>query len=365
MSIQTEAPNPKPHIPIVTEELLLGTAARWRRMGEVVPAGGSTTADGSPDYGLFGPGSVMWEVLLHPASIVFETAAQASLQFLYKPITAGVRDEDPVSRKARAGTFTMFDFFDRIQRNSGMHAPMWFGDTVTATNMATFLHRIHGHVSGPIIDPKDPSLGGYAAQSPREAMWAAITELHGTLMAYEKLAWHGDTPPQPLSDAQRDQFVREMAPYLRLVGADEAEIPQSMSDLDALYEKYWPYFGHSESVFVDLETGVNMMVQYQQVGQKNWHPSHKLATDVITEVYEQWRDIMHAVLPANLQVAAGRTREQIEASDDTIRAREADILEFQNPENEARIMRMMWGPDGVDLIESARRLHREASPAAA
>ncbi|WP_198415963.1 oxygenase MpaB family protein [Cryobacterium algoricola] len=360
MNIDGIAPERTPKIPVITEELMLGDAGRWRRFGDVVPAGGSLNDDGSADYGLFGPGSIVWEVLLHPASIVFETAAQGAVQFLYKPITAGIRDLDPISRKARAGRFTMFDFFERFQRNSGMHAPMWLGDTATATSMATHLHRIHSHVNGDVIDPKDPSLGGYAAAEPRDAMWAAITEMHAMLCAYEKLAWHGDEPPRPLTAAQRDQFVMEMGSYLRLVGAEESEIPQSMADLDALYEKYWPYFGHRESVFRDRETGVDMIAQYKQVGQQNWDPSHKLATDALAEVYEQWHDVMHAVLPEKLQVAAGVPRDRIDASDDVIRRREADIRQIQNPANEARIMRLLWGPDGVDLIHNARRLQQEA-----
>ena len=344
---------------VLTEELLWGDVARWRRFGDVVPAGHSLAPDGSVDYGLFGPGSVTWKVVLHPAIIVFESPAQAVLQFLYKPITAGIRDADPISRRARSGKFTWFDFFERFQRNSGMHAPMWLGDTETATRMATHLHRIHGHVQGPVIDPDDASLGGYAAAEPRDAMWAAITEMHAMLLAYENLAWHGDEPPHPLSPEERDQYVAEMAPYLRLVGAEESEIPHSMADLDALYETYAAYFGHRQSVFRDLETGVDMMLQYRQVAERNWHPSHALATDVLAETYNDWHDVMPAILPERLQLAAGRTREQIDASGDAIRAREGDIRAIQDPESETRIMKMLWGPDGVDLITSARRLDEE------
>jgi uncharacterized protein (DUF2236 family) len=350
---------------VLTEDLMLGDAARWRRFGEVVPAGGSTKADGTPDYGLFGPGSITWEVILHPATIVFETAAQGTVQFMYKPITAGIRDADPISRRARSGRFTMFEFFERFQRNSGMHAPMWLGDTSTAAKMAAHLHRIHGHVRGDLIDPEDPSLGGYAAAEPRDAMWAAITEMHAMLFVYEKLAWHGDTPPHPLTPAQRDQYVREMGAYLRLVGADEAEIPRCMADLDALYEEYAAFFGLRDSVFRDRETGVHMIQQYKLVGQQNWHPSHALATDALTEVYEQWHDVMNAALPERLQRAAGMSAEQMAESDDVLRRREQDIREIQNPANEARIMRLLWGPDGVDLIENARRLHRDTGLTAA
>lgn len=358
MDARTEAR--QPGIPIVTEELMLGNVARWRRFGEVVPAGGSLDSDGVPDNGLFGPGSIVWRVLLHPATIVFETAAQGAFQFLYKPITAGIRDLDPISRKARKGTFTMFDFFERFQRNAGMHAPMWLGDTATAQNMAAHLHRIHGHVVGPVIDPDDPSIGGYAAAEPRDAMWAALTEMHAILCVYEKLAWNGDEPPQPLTPEERDQYVREIGSYLRLVGAEESEIPTSMAELDALYEKYWPYFGLKESVFADLETGVNMIAQYKNVGQKNWDPSHKLATDALTEVYEQWHDVTNAILPERLQVASGLSQAQIDASDEILARHEKGIRELQSPENDARLARLLWGPDGVDLIDNARRLQAAA-----
>lgn len=55
MSTNTEA---KPEIDkIVTEERLLGTERRWRRFGEVTPAGKSLKDDGTPDYGIFGSGS--------------------------------------------------------------------------------------------------------------------------------------------------------------------------------------------------------------------------------------------------------------------------------------------------------------------
>src|SRR5262245_19828970 len=89
---------------VITREKFEGTAKRWRRFGEPVPAGASLKTDGSVDYGIFGPDSVVWQVLLHPATIVFQYAFQGLLQATYKPVIAGVRDHDPLSRKARKGT---------------------------------------------------------------------------------------------------------------------------------------------------------------------------------------------------------------------------------------------------------------------
>lgn len=166
---------------IVTRERLFGTEKRWRRFGEPTPAGMSHKEDVTPDYGLFGPGSVVWEVLLHPSTIFLQTIAQQMLQKTYKPILAGLRDHDPISRRGQAGTMTIFDGFNRAQRNSGIHAPMWLGDPYTARRVAQHLHNIHAKEAGDHIDIGDPELGGYAAKSPRDAMWSAITEIHDAL----------------------------------------------------------------------------------------------------------------------------------------------------------------------------------------
>jgi hypothetical protein len=143
------------------------SAPRWRRFGEPVPAGGAMRPDRTPDYGVFGPGSIAWEVLLHPAVICFQTAAQTNLQFTYKPIFAGIRDWDPISRKGRSGELTLFDVFDRAQRNSGIHTPMWLGTSETARRVAKHLHNIHAKVKGESIDAGEPELGGYDAANTR------------------------------------------------------------------------------------------------------------------------------------------------------------------------------------------------------
>lgn len=357
MSTNTEA---QPEInKIVTEELLLGTERRWRRFGAPVAAGKSLKHDGTPDYGIFGPGSVAWEVLLHPATIVFETVAQATLQLKYKPIAAGLRDVDPTSRKGREGTLTVFDAFERAQRNSGMHAPMWFGDTPTASRMAGHLHKIHGHVKGDIIDVGTPELGGYAASEPRDAMWAAITELHPILWMYERFAYHGDEGPRPLTDEQREQYVREMGNYLRLVGASEDDIPCSMVELAALYDQHRDLFGHSKTINIFPGTGQDNQETMGNAMKVNWHPSQQLAVDVLHEVYQQFEVQIMATFPERLQITVGLDDGQRAAAAQALVDSQDLIRELQQPENERRIMRMMWGPDGVTLIDSARELHQQ------
>jgi uncharacterized protein (DUF2236 family) len=210
----------------ITKEHVLGTERRWRRFGAPRPAGSTLKEDGTPDYGIFGPGSVVWEVVLHPSTIFFHHAAQQLSQDAYKPIKAGIRDGEPIVRKALKGTFTIFDAFERFQRGATMHLPLWLGDTDTARKMAQHLHKIHSRVKGELIDTGAPELGGYRASEPRESMWAAVTELHPMLRVYEAFAFRGlFTVPRRFPAELRDQFVLEMGAYLRLHGAPEDEIP--------------------------------------------------------------------------------------------------------------------------------------------
>jgi uncharacterized protein (DUF2236 family) len=345
---------------VLTEEIFYGPTSRWRRFGEPVPAGNSTKADGTPDYGLFGPGSQVWDVLLHPATIVFESIGQSILQLTYKPIAAGIRDHDPLSRKARAGTLTFFDAFERFQRNSGMHAPMWLGDTPTAERMAAHLHRVHQRVASDIIDIGAPELGGYAASGPRDAMWAALTEMDSMLHLYEAFAFHGSEPPRRLSAAQRDRFFAEAAAYLRLVGAPEADIPTSADDVEALYDNYDALFGHSETIDIIPETGQDYRTLSADVMKQNFHPSQAKAIGMLRSQFGELRLPVLAALRERTQRHAGLSEEDSARAEAALAEALPEIRRLQQPDAERDIMRLMWGPDGVMLIESARALHRDA-----
>ena len=91
---------------------IIGTTTRWRRHGAPRVA----AVGDAEQRGVFGPGSVAWDVLLHPAVVLFQSPAQFILQLTYKPVVAGVRDWDPLSKKAHRGELTMFDFFDLKKR---------------------------------------------------------------------------------------------------------------------------------------------------------------------------------------------------------------------------------------------------------
>lgn len=345
----------------VSRDRLLGQASRWRRFGEPVPAGGALNGDGTPDYGVFGPGSMVWEVILHPAVIYFQTVVQFNLQLTYKPIFAGVRDWDPISRKARNGELTLFDIFDRAQRNSGIHAPMWLGTTDTAKRVAGHLRNVHTTVESNTIDAGQPELGGYAANSPRDVMWAAITELHSMLWIYEKLGFREDgSPPSRLSPSQRDQYISEVAAYCRLFDSPEEEIPATMADLQALYNKYDDFFRHSKTINIIPFTGENIYRLIFQSALKNFHVSQLRAIAPIAIVnglfyFPSW-GAMSGKTRRN--EGFGPIRSMLALA--SLKVMRPLIKRAQGPRSEAKMMRLLWGPDAIKLIENARRLHLEA-----
>jgi len=344
----------------LTKEKLLGKSSRWRRFGEPKPAG-TPDENGQPDYGLFGPGSISWEIILNPSTIVFLTAVQGLVQAnCYKPIVAGLRDRDPTSRKSVAGTLTIFDAYERAARNAGMHAPMWLGDTKTAQLMAQHLHSFHKKVVGDTIDIGQPDLGGYAANDPREAMWAAITELHPMLWAYEAFAFRDGKLPHRLTPQQRDQYISEMAAYLRLMGSHEDEIPHNMAELTALYEKYEKYFRPTKTIHIMPENGQDQIKLAAAAIKKNLNRSQLKA---LVPVLIQFEVFGAAVTGA----VSGKARWSMGVS--PLRSRWTLIAKklflpvawlVQRPAIERYFLARMWGPDATALIMSARELHRKA-----
>ncbi|MEU9063629.1 oxygenase MpaB family protein [Streptomyces sp. NPDC048430] len=343
-----------------TKEDVFGSERRWRRFGEPVPAGESLNEDGTPDYGLFGPGSVVWEVLLHPATLIFLNGAQVMVQTRsYNPIQAGLRDHDPISIKAQQGTLTTQDAYDRLSRNAGMHAPMWLGDNKTAQRMWKHLHNIHKKVAGDIIDVAKPQLGGYAASEPRESMWAALTEMHPMLRVYEAFAFRDGKLPHRLPPQLRDRFVAECAAYLRLVGAPEEEIPTSMSELGALYEKYADLFQPSKTMSL-MPGGIDHDEIVGKTLKKNFHISHlRGLIPSMLQIALFNRPIMGA-LPAKTRKSIGVGAVESKVAVLTAKLVLPLVWLLQKPPFERYILRRMWGPDAMHLIESARHLHRQA-----
>ena len=239
---------------------------------------------------------------------------------------------------------------------------MWLGDTASAELMWKHLKQIHTKVEGPIIDVADPELGGYAAAGPRDAMWAALTEMHSMLWLYESFAFRDGKLPHRLSPAKRDRYFAEVAAYCRLVGAPEEDIPHSKADLDALYEKYADLFGTPATMAIWPDTGEDFAKQMFGLFKKNFHRSQ------LPAVF--YAGILDHGLFRQLAAGASSGRMRRSMGMSPARSRLAVIgaklaLPFvwlmQRGPFERHYMRLMWGPDGVKLIQAARRLQTEVT----
>ncbi|WP_212743129.1 oxygenase MpaB family protein [Microbacterium sp. 2FI] len=324
-------------------------------------AGDSLNEDGTPDYGVFGPGSAVWDVLLHPAVIVFHNCIQGFAQTKYKPIDAAIRDLDPIARKGRDGTLTFFGAFERLQRNAGMHAPMWLGDTTTAKLMAKHLHNIHRKVKSDIIDSGEPELGGYSASDPRDAMWASLTEMHPMLRVYEGFAFRDGKAPHRLPAATRDQFMAESAAYVRLHNVDAEEVPTSMAELAALYDKYSPLFQHTDTMKYYPPTGEVMTDTMAASMKKNFTFSQLRAIGPLMSQAVLFNTPLTGVLSGKFRRSMGIKQGSFKDRWSIVSAKLVlpVVWVMQQPPIERYFMRLMWGPDGVRLIESARVLHKK------
>jgi len=234
------------------------------------------------------------------------------------------------------------------------------GDSETARRMAKHLHTIHTKVAGDIIDVGAPELGGYAASEPRDAMWAALTEMHSMLWLYERFAFRDGRPPRRLSPEKRDRYLAEVAEYCRLVGAEEAKIPHTFAELDALYEEYADLFGPSETLAIMPATGENFEELAGENMKKNFHRSqlpsffYAIALD-----HGLFRQLAIGASSGGLRRSLGMGPVRSRVAVAGARLGLPLVWVLQQKPFERFYMRLMWGPDGVRLIESARELRAQ------
>ena len=130
------------------------------------------------EHGLFGPDSVSWRVIGHPAALVGGMRALL-LQALHPLAMAGVAQhsnylEDPMRR---------------LRRTAGYVSTVTFGTHAEAEAAAAVVRGVHKHVHG-----TDPVTGRrYSASDPATMVWVHCVEVHSFLAAYRAYA----LPDQP------------------------------------------------------------------------------------------------------------------------------------------------------------------------
>jgi len=168
----------------------------------------SVPADPADD-GFFGPASVTWRVSADLSSIVAGLRALL-VQALHPLAMAGV-DQHSDWRRDPVG---------RLAATSSYLATVSFGDRAAAERAAARVRRIHEHVNG-----TDPVTGRpYAASDPALLLWIHAALVDSAVVACQLFG-------TPLTPADGDRYVTEMAVAAELVGVPAALVPASLDGL--------------------------------------------------------------------------------------------------------------------------------------
>lgn len=159
-----------------------------------------------PDPGLFGPGSMTWQI--HGDPSVFLGAVRSLLmQSLHPEVVAGVDQHSTYHH----------DPLGRLRRTSDWVTVATFAPTADAVKAAVALERYHAHITG-VSERGRP----YAASDPPLLSWVHNTMVDSFLDAYRNFG-------PGCSKAEADQYVAEMAVLGGLCGADD--LPETASAL--------------------------------------------------------------------------------------------------------------------------------------
>ena len=162
------------------------------------------------DDGFFGPGSVTWRVSTDPGTPIAGLRS-LMMQALHPLAMAGVDQhsdwrQDPVGRLAATSAYL---------------STVSFGERAAAERVAARVRRIHEHVRG-----TDPVTGRpYQASDPALLLWVHAALVDSGIVT---CALFGT----PLSPADADRYVAEMAVAAELVGVPADLVPATAGELE-------------------------------------------------------------------------------------------------------------------------------------
>jgi uncharacterized protein (DUF2236 family) len=177
------------------------------------------------DQGLFGPGSVTWEVHASPVMLIGGMRA-LMIQALHPLALAGVIEHSDFRERP----------LHRLRRTARYVATVTFGDTEQAERAGAAVRGIHRHIEG-----VDRVTGGrYSARDVEALLWVHCVEVHSFLAAYRAYAGR-------LSAADQDRYLEESARSAALVGIPAGRVPASVPVMRAYFEEMLPELVPSEA----------------------------------------------------------------------------------------------------------------------
>ncbi|WP_406142078.1 oxygenase MpaB family protein [Streptomyces sp. NBC_01089] len=179
---------------------------------------GARAPDPDPDPGLFGPGSVTWQVHADPVMWIAGVRA-LYLQALHPRAVRGVIQNSDFRR----------DAWGRLLRTASFVGTLTYGTTEAAEQAGARVRRIHG-----FLGATDPATGErYGVGEPALLLWVHCAEIDSYLSVLRRSG-------VPVSDAQADRYIDENRQSARLVGLDPADVPADRAALAAYFASVRP-----------------------------------------------------------------------------------------------------------------------------
>lgn len=244
--------------------------------------------DGKPmeisrtDTGLFGPGSMCWQVHGDVTTMMIGGISGLLLQMLDPRVLAGVWDHSTFRQDMRG----------RLRRTAAFLARTTYGDRDQALAEIARIRRIHDHVSGTLPDGTP-----YSANDPEALAWVHVTESVCFLEGYIRYR-------KPyLSMRERDRYFAEMAEVGALLGA--APVPHTYRAARQMLRSARP------RLRVDDRTReVADLLLHQPVSNPRLLPFHHMTMQAGVDMLPAWAQSMHGItisLPARVALRSGTT----------------------------------------------------------
>ncbi len=171
------------------------------------------------DSGLFGPGSVTWQVLSEPVMWIAGLRAMY-MQALHPRVMKGTWQNTAFAKPDEAwGRFTRTVEFVRVRT---------YGTSAEVERLGARLRKVHASLRGVDGDGAE-----FRLDEPELLLWVHC----GEVGSYAEIARRSGVHVTP---AELDAFVDEQRRSAAIVGLDPAVVPASMAELEAYYEQMRP-----------------------------------------------------------------------------------------------------------------------------
>lgn len=170
-----------------------------------------------PAKGLFGPGSMFWEVNRHTLVYFLGAVQSVQMQLCHPWIAVAVYEHSKIMTDPR-------------QRQRLTYIYLWsliYGDLDMALNKAQALYKVHSRVKGQVGQNagRHSASDAYDANEVNALLWVHVTAFYCRVKLYEQLV-------RPLTVTERDQFCREARLYAFCFGIPDASHPQSWQEVE-------------------------------------------------------------------------------------------------------------------------------------